>query len=58
MIENQEVKKMRERKLEDYVSYLVSKPLRTSCRRLGKILSINHDSVNRFLWREDLLEKK
>jgi len=40
-------------KLEDYVSYLVSEPLRGSCRRLGEILSISHDSVNRFLWRED-----
>jgi len=40
-------------KLEDYVNYLVSEPLRGSYRRMGEVLSISHDNVNRFIWRED-----
>jgi hypothetical protein len=39
--------------LRDYVSYLLGEPLRGSCRRLGEIIEITHDSVNRFLWREN-----
>ena len=39
--------------LRDYVSYLRGEPLRGSCRRLGEMIEITHDSVNRFLWREN-----
>ncbi len=36
-----------------YVSYLLGEPLGASCRRLGVVMSLSHDSVNRFLLRED-----
>jgi hypothetical protein len=39
--------------LKEYVSYLLGEPLQGSCRRLGEIIEITHDSVNRFLIRED-----
>ena len=38
--------------LKDYVSYLLGEPLHASCSRLGGIISITHDRVNRFLLRE------
>lgn len=41
-----------------YISYLLSEPNYTSCSRLSKIMStISHDSVNRFLEREDYTAK-
>jgi len=39
--------------LRDYVCYLLSEPLSANCSRLGKVMSITHDSVNRFLGREN-----
>jgi len=30
----------------------ISEPKQVSCRRLGEVMSISHDSVNRFLNRE------
>jgi len=39
--------------LKEYVSYLLGEPLRGSCSRLGEIIEITHDSVNRFLLREE-----
>lgn len=38
--------------LEYYVNYLLGEPRRASCSQLGKVISITHDSVNRFLTRE------
>ncbi|GFO76021.1 transposase, IS701 family [Bathymodiolus platifrons methanotrophic gill symbiont] len=35
-----------------YISFLLSEPKQASCRRLGEVMSISHDSVNRFLNRE------
>ena len=35
-----------------YIGYLLSDPISISCCRLGDILNISHDSVNRFLYRE------
>jgi len=31
--------------LKEYVNYLLGDPLRGSCRRLGEIIEITHDSV-------------
>jgi hypothetical protein len=39
--------------LKEYISYLLGDPLRGSCSRLGEIIEITHDSVNRFLLREN-----
>ena len=39
--------------VRDYICYLLSEPLSASCSRLGKVMSITHDSVNRFLGREN-----
>ena len=35
-----------------YIGFLLSEPHATSCLRLGSLLNISHDSVNRFLNRE------
>jgi Transposase DDE domain len=35
-----------------YISFLLSEPKYVSCRRLGEVMNISHDSVNRFLNRE------
>ena len=35
-----------------YIGFLLSEPHATSCLRLGNLLNISHDSVNRFLNRE------
>ena len=35
-----------------YIGFLLSEPKHASCRRLGDVMSISHDSVNRFLHRE------
>jgi len=35
-----------------YIGFLLSEPKQASCRRLGEVMSISHDSVNRFLNRE------
>lgn len=35
-----------------YIGFLLSEPKQASCRRLGEVMSISHDSVNRFLHRE------
>jgi hypothetical protein len=35
-----------------YIGFLLSEPKQTTCRRLGKVISILHDNVNRFLNRE------
>ena len=41
-----------------YTSYLLSDPQYTSCTRLSKIMgNISHDSVNRFLEREEFEPK-
>ena len=40
--------------IEMYVRYLISEPQRTSCTGLADAVSdISHDSVNRFLLREE-----
>ena len=39
---------------KQYISYLLSDPLSTSCTRLSKVMGdVSHDSVNRFLLREE-----
>jgi Transposase DDE domain len=38
--------------LPTYIAFLLSEPNGTSCCRLGHVLNISHDSVNRFLNRE------
>lgn len=35
-----------------YIGFLLSEPKQSSCCRLGEVMSISHDSVNRFLHRE------
>jgi hypothetical protein len=35
-----------------YTGFLLSEPKYVSCRRLGEVMNISHDSVNRFLNRE------
>ena len=35
-----------------YLGFLLSEPKHVSCRRLGEVMDISHDSVNRFLNRE------
>lgn len=35
-----------------YMNFLLSEPKQVSCRRLGEVMNISHDSVNRFLNRE------
>jgi hypothetical protein len=36
-----------------YVSFILSAPEAPSCCGLGEVMDISHDSVNRFLLRED-----
>ena len=35
-----------------YMGFLMSEPKSTTCTRLSQVMSISHDSVNRFLLRE------
>ena len=35
-----------------YIAFLLSEPRSVSCLRVGDVLDISHDSVNRFLYRE------
>lgn len=35
-----------------YTGFLLSEPKQVSCRRLAEVMSVSHDSVNRFLERE------
>ena len=39
--------------LPKYISFLLSEPKFLSCSRVGEVLNMSHDSVNRFLYRED-----
>ena len=39
--------------LATYVSFILSTPHSPTCCHLGEVLNISHDSVNRFLLRED-----
>jgi len=40
--------------IQEYVRYLISEPMRTSCAALSEILpDVSHDSINRFLLREN-----
>ena len=39
--------------LPTYISFLLSEPKSTTCTRLSEILPLSHDSVNRFLEREN-----
>jgi hypothetical protein len=39
--------------LSTYVSFLLSEPKNATCTRLSNILNLSHDSINRFLDRED-----
>ena len=39
--------------LATYVSFLLSEPHSPTCCRLAEVMEISHDSVNRFLLRED-----
>jgi len=43
--------------LSTYISFLLSEPKNASCTRLSDILDISHDSINRFLEREDYTPK-
>jgi hypothetical protein len=43
--------------LPTYIGFLLSEPGATSCMRLGNLLNISHDSVNRFLNRESYSPK-
>lgn len=36
-----------------YIGFIISEPKFVSCQRVGEVLSISHDSVNRFLQREN-----
>ncbi len=36
-----------------YISFLLGEPKNTTCTRLSNILGISHDSINRFLLREN-----
>ena len=36
-----------------YIGFLISEPKFVSCQRVGEVLNISHDSVNRFLQREN-----
>ncbi|TGO03519.1 transposase [Candidatus Thiomargarita nelsonii] len=40
-----------------YISFLLSEPKNATCTRLSNILGISHDSINRFLQREDYNQK-
>lgn len=40
-----------------YISFLLSEPKYPSCSRLAELMNISHDSVNRFLEREDYSPK-
>ena len=39
--------------LATYVSFILSTPHEPTCCNLGEVMNISHDSVNRFLLRED-----
>ena len=41
--------------LSMYISYILIKPKYINCSRLGELMDISHDSVNRFLNRENLI---
>ena len=41
-----------------YIGFLLSEPTAISCLRLGNLLNISHDSVNRFLNRESYSPKE
>ena len=43
--------------LSMYISYILSEPKYINCSRLGELMDISHDSVNRFLNRENLTPK-
>jgi hypothetical protein len=36
-------------KIEEYITYLLSEPKGSSCVKIGEVLDISHDQVNRFL---------
>jgi hypothetical protein len=38
--------------LPQYIGFLLSEPNAVSCLRVGEVLAMSHDSVNRFLYRE------
>jgi len=38
-----------------YLSFLLSEPKNATCTRLSNILNLSHDSINRFLQREDYI---
>lgn len=38
-----------------YVCFLLSEPRFSTCRRLAEVMQISHDSVNRFLFRENYI---
>jgi hypothetical protein len=43
--------------LEQYMSYLLSSPTRSSCVQAGEVLEVSHDEVNRFLLQGDYTGK-
>jgi len=43
--------------LATYVSFLLSEPKNATCTRLSNLLDLSHDSINRFLQREDYTPK-
>lgn len=36
-----------------YMGFLLSEPKSATCTRLSEVMGLSHDSVNRFLWREE-----
>ena len=43
--------------LSTYVAFLLSEPKSSTCTRLAEIANISHDSINRFLERENYDQK-
>lgn len=37
-----------------YISFIINEPKTANCQRLSEVMGISHDSVNRFLLRENL----
>ena len=38
-----------------YMGFLMSEPQSPTCTRLGDVMGVSHDSVNRFLLRESVI---
>ena len=40
--------------LSMYITFLLSEPKHSTCKKLGSLMNISHERVNRFLLRENL----